>query len=69
MHRSDVALREGRVGGWLPWVFAVTGVLEGYLTIGPLVHSTLMAAAILRSVCASSAAARAVRNRWRGTPS
>jgi hypothetical protein len=44
----EVAKREGRFGSWLFLLVAVTIAADGLLTLGPLVQSTLMAAALFK---------------------
>jgi hypothetical protein len=37
-----------RLGKWLPLLFAVTTAVDGWLTLGSLAQSTVIAAAVLR---------------------
>ena len=37
-----------RLGKWLPLVLAAITAVDGWLTLGPLAQSTLIAAAVLR---------------------
>jgi hypothetical protein len=46
--RRNVATRGGRSGNWLPLLLAATMAVDGWLTLGPLAQSTLIAAAVLR---------------------
>jgi|HubBroStandDraft_5_1064220.scaffolds.fasta_scaffold534504_2 hypothetical protein len=44
----EVAKREGRFGSWLFLLVAMTIAADGWLTLGPLAQSALMAAALFR---------------------
>jgi hypothetical protein len=37
-----------RLGKWLPLLFAATTAVDGWLTLGSLTQSTVIAAAVLR---------------------
>ena len=37
-----------RLGKWLPLLLAAATVVDGWLTLGPLAQSTVIAAAVLR---------------------
>jgi hypothetical protein len=43
----NVATIGGRSGNWLPLLLAATTAIDGWLTLGPLAQSTLIAAAVL----------------------
>jgi hypothetical protein len=46
--KRNVATIGGRSGNWLPLLIAATTAVDGWLTLGPLAQSTLIAAAVLR---------------------
>jgi hypothetical protein len=50
-------MREPKVGHWLPLLLAVTTAVDGWLVLGPLAQSTLMAAAVLRKLKGTMSAA------------
>ena len=50
-------MRDGRFGSWLPLLLAVTTAVVGWLMLGPLAQSTLIAAAVLRRLKGTMGAA------------
>jgi len=46
--RSSGAMIGSRLGKWLPLLFAATTAIDGWLTLGSLAQSTVIAAAVLR---------------------
>lgn len=46
--RCKLALSGGRSGDWPAMLFAVTAAVDGWLTLGLVPQSTLIAAAVLR---------------------
>jgi hypothetical protein len=57
-----IAMRDGRFGNWLPLLLAATTALNGWLLLGPLAQSTLMAAAVLRRLRRAMGTARGRTN-------
>ena len=57
-----IAMREGRFGNWLPFLLAATTALNGWLLLGPLAQSTLMAAEVFRRLRRAMGTARGRTN-------
>jgi hypothetical protein len=41
-------MREGKCGNWMTLLLAVTTAVDGWLMLGPLAQSTLIAVAVVR---------------------
>jgi hypothetical protein len=41
-------IKESRFGNWLPLILAATSAVDGWLILGPVAQSTLIAAAVIR---------------------
>jgi hypothetical protein len=48
LQASGIAMIGSRFGRWLPLLFVVTAAVDGWLTLGTLGQSTVIAAALLR---------------------
>ena len=43
-----IVMKESRFGNWLPLILAATSAIDGWVILGPVAQSTLIAAAVIR---------------------